>query len=99
MSIVLTDHTFEVVLISYIIFLNIFWYAIKAVLGGAGFPVSLIWHWRDLGFLHALVKRETNPKRRARFRLLLISFYVALVMLPVLILFFDVVVPRATQTI
>ena len=74
------DSSFGRIVVFYLIFANVFWFAVKFVLRREGFPVSFLWHVRDFDYLHELVRRETNPNRRTYFRGLQISFYVVLLL-------------------
>jgi hypothetical protein len=79
------ESTFFRVVVFYVIFVNVFWYAVKYVLRAEGFRVSLFAHFRDFYYLHQLVRREKDPTRRVYFRGLLFSLYGVLVLFPIVV--------------
>ncbi len=58
---------------------NVLWYTVKFVLRKNGFPVSFIWHGRDLPNLFRLARREVDPGKRIRYSFLFLALCVWLV--------------------
>ncbi len=85
---------FYQVITAYLILLSFFWLSVKFVLSSHGFPVSFAWpHYRDFEYLHQLIRRETNPSRRARFRWLLFGLYSGAALFVLLPLALDLLLP------
>jgi len=56
---------------------NISWYVSKYVLKTHGFPVSFIWHARDVPNLYRLARRETDATKRMQYFSLFIVLWVS----------------------
>jgi hypothetical protein len=72
------------VLTFYLICFSVFWLGVKIILKSQGFPFTLIWGFRDFGYLHQLVRTNTDPSRRAFFRGLLFCLYTLIALFPIL---------------
>jgi hypothetical protein len=75
--------TFRRVLVSYLIFLSVFWVGVKCVLKSNGFPFTVVWSFKDFDYLHQLIRRETNESCRSIFRGLLFGLYALVVLFPI----------------
>ena len=71
------------VLVLYLIFFSVFWLGVKVILKSQGFPFTACWAFSDFDYLHQLVRRETDPQRRAFFRGLLFCLYTLIALFPI----------------
>lgn len=64
----------------YFFLFTLFWIYVKVLLRYRGYPLAFIWNFRDFDSLRDLIRRESHPSRRQRYRLLLYALYLLCVL-------------------
>ena len=75
------NNYFSSILIIWVFVANGLWYTMKFILKKNGYPVSWFFnHWQDFSHMNALIKKEDNIQNRKKYRIILYSLYVCLVL-------------------
>lgn len=66
----------------FIILINTLWYWIKSIVHSKGYPVNLFWgHFRDLKFMHEIIKKEDSLIKQKLFKSILYGLYFIIILI------------------